>query len=73
MKWITASVSFVLVGTGTFFLTGWFFLPHPTEPQPGERIISMFKAVNWAHNWWGYPLGLLVGILSAWSILKKHK
>ncbi len=71
MKYLSATVSFVFVFAGVFFLAGWFLMPH-LPPVP-DRPISAFEGEYWVDNWIGVLLGLLLGGLSARSVFKKAK
>ncbi len=69
MKYLSALVSFGFVFAGVFFLAGWFLMPH-LPPVP-DHPVSAFEAEFWKDNWIGYLLGILLGALSARSVLKK--
>jgi hypothetical protein len=69
MKYISASISFLFVFAGVFFLAGWFLMPH-LPPVP-DHPISAFEADYWKNNWVGYLLGAVLGFFSARSLLKK--
>ena len=71
MKWVSASVSFVVVFIFSFFLGGWFLMPY-LPPKP-DRPISAFELDYWTTNWAGALLGIILGGLSAYSILKKAR
>ena len=64
-----AIVSFIVVFVFAFFLGGWFLMPH-LPPVP-DHPVSVFEAEYWTTNWAGAVLGLILGGLSAWSVLKK--
>jgi hypothetical protein len=66
-----AIVSFIVVFVIGFVLGGWFLMPHlpPTPDHP----VTVFEAEYWTTNWAGALLGLLLGGLSAWSVLKKQR
>ena len=69
MKYVSATLSFLFVFAGLFFLAGWFLMPH-LPPVP-DRPISALEAEYWLDNWAGLVLGVIFGALSAWSVLKK--
>jgi len=69
MRYVSASVSFLLVFVGVFFLAGWFLMPH-LPPVP-DRPVSVFEGRYWIDNWIGVVLGVPIGLLSARSVLKK--
>ena len=66
-----AIVSFIVVFVIGFVLGGWFLMPHlpPTPDHP----VTVFEAEYWTTNWAGALLGLLLGALSARSVLKKQR
>ena len=66
---LTAFISFAFVFAGVFFLAGWFLMPH-LPPVP-DHPISVFEGEYWIDNWIGYLLGVVLGGLSARSVLKK--
>lgn len=68
---IKAAISFVVVFAFSFVLGGWFLMPHlpPTPAQP----VTVFELEYWTTNWPGAVLGLLLGSLSASSILRKNQ
>ncbi len=69
MKYISAFVSFAFVFLGVFFLAGWFLMPH-LPPVPNHPV-TVFEGEYWQSNWIGCLLGLVLGGLSARSVLKK--
>ena len=69
MKWVSASISFIVVFVLSFILGGYFLMPH-LPPVP-DRPISVFETEYWMDNWAGALLGLVLGGLSARSVLKK--
>lgn len=69
MKWISAITSFIVVFVLSFVLGGWFLMPY-LPPVP-DRPMSALEIEYWATNWAGTLLGLILGCLSARSILKK--
>jgi drug/metabolite transporter (DMT)-like permease len=71
MKYFSASISFLFVFAGIFFIAGWFLMPH-LPPVP-DHPVSAFEAEYWKDNWIGYLLGAVFGLLSARSVLKKAK
>lgn len=66
---VQAAFSFVVVFLIGFVLGGWFLMPH-LPPVP-ERPVSVFEAEYWMTNWAGALLGIFLGALSAWSVLRK--
>ena len=69
MKYISAAISFLFVFAGVFLLAGWFLMPH-LPPVP-DHPVSAFEAEYWKDNWIGYLLGIVLGGLSARSVIKK--
>ena len=69
MKWVSAIISFIIVFVLSFVLGGWLLMPH-LPPVP-DRPISWVETEYWTDNWAGVLLGLILGGLSARSILKK--
>ena len=69
MKFVSAFISFVFVFAGVFFLAGLFLMPY-LPPVP-DRPISMVETDYWKDNWIGCILGVILGGLSARSVLKK--
>lgn len=71
MRTTNAIISFVVVFAGCFFLGGWFLMPHlpPVPPRP----VTVFELEYWTTNWAGALLGLVLGGLSARSVLKKGR
>jgi drug/metabolite transporter (DMT)-like permease len=69
MKYVSASISFLFVFIGVFFLAGWFLMPY-LPPIP-NRPVSVFENEYWIDNWIGLLLGIVLGGLSAISVLKK--
>jgi hypothetical protein len=69
MKYFSVAFSFVFVFVCAFILAGWFLMPHlpPTPDHP----VTVFQGEYWKDNWAGYLLGLILGGLSARSVLKK--
>ncbi|HEY7087304.1 MAG TPA: hypothetical protein VH518_04395 [Tepidisphaeraceae bacterium] len=65
-----AITSFIIIFLFAFFLGGWLLMPHlpPTPDHP----VSAFEAEYWTTNWAGALLGLILGGLSAWSVLRKR-
>ena len=68
MKYISPLISFVFVFAGVFFLAGLFLMPY-LPPVP-DRPVSVFESAYWLDNWIGCLLGLILGGLSARSVLK---
>jgi uncharacterized protein (DUF2062 family) len=64
-----AIISFVVVFCFAFFLGGWFLMPH-LPPFP-DHLVSVFELEYWTTNWAGALLGILLGTLSARSVLRK--
>jgi hypothetical protein len=66
---LQAVVSFIVVFVLAFVLGGLYLMPHlppfPTHP------VTMFEAEYWNTNWAGAVLGIVLGGVSARSILKK--
>jgi hypothetical protein len=69
MKYVSASISFLFVSIGVFFIAGWFLMPH-LPPVP-DHPMSAFEGEYWKNNWIGYLLGPIFGFLSARSVIKK--
>jgi hypothetical protein len=69
MKYVLAFVSFVFMFVAVFFLAGWVLMPH-LPPFP-DHPVSVFEAEYWRDNWIGYLLGVVMGGLSARSVLKQ--
>lgn len=71
MRTTNAIISFIFVFAGCFFLGGWFLMPHlpPVPPRP----VTVFELEYWTTNWAGAVLGLVLGGLSARSVLKKGR
>jgi membrane associated rhomboid family serine protease len=65
-----AVISFLAVFVLAFVLGGWFLMPHlpPTPDHP----VTVFEAEYWKTNWAGAVLGIILGGLSAWSVLRKE-
>lgn len=66
-----AIASFIVVFVFAFILGGWFLMPH-LPPTPNHPV-SAFELEYWTTNWAGALLGLILGGLSARSILKKER
>ncbi len=71
MKYVSAAVSFIFVFIGVFFVSGWLLMPY-LPPVP-DRPIWAFEWEYWTDNWIGVLLGIVLGGLSARSVLKKAK
>ena len=69
MHYLRACISFVVVAAIGFVLGGWFLMPY-LPPVP-DRPISIFETEYWTTNWAGALLGLILGGLSAWSVLRQ--
>ena len=65
-----AITSFIVVFIFAFFLGGWFLMPH-LPPVP-DHPVTIFEAEYWTTNWAGALMGILLGGLSARSVLKKQ-
>ena len=65
----SAIVSFVAVFAIVFVLGGLFLMPH-LPPTP-RHLVTVFEVEYWTTNWAGAVLGILLGGLSARSILKR--
>ena len=65
-----AITSFIVVFILAFFLGGWFLMP--VLPPVPDHPVSVFELEYWTTNWAGAVLGIILGGLSAWSILKKR-
>ena len=68
---IKAVVSFLVVFIFAFVLGGWFLMPH-LPPAP-DHPVTVFDAEYWTTNWAGALLGIVLGLLSARSTLKKDR
>jgi len=71
MTQVKAAMSFFFVFVFAFVLGGWFLMPH-LPPVP-DHVVSVFEAEYWTTNWAGALLGLILGSLSAWSVMKRPK
>jgi len=69
MKYLSAIVSFVIVFIFVFFLGGWFLMPY-LPPVP-DHPVTVFEAEYWITNWAGVILGIILGGLSARTIIRK--
>lgn len=69
--WLRAIVSFLFVFLFSFVLGGWFLMPY-LPPVPNHPV-TVFELEYWSTNWAGAVLGILLGGLSAWSILRKER
>jgi hypothetical protein len=69
MKYVSATISFLFVFAGVFFVAGWWLMPH-LPPVP-DHPVSALEAEYWKDNWIGYLLGTVLGALSARSVIKK--
>ncbi len=70
-KLVTAAISFVLVFTCVFVLSGWFVTPY--LPSMPEITFDVRDPQFWTTNWAGVALGGLMGLVSARSVLSKKK
>lgn len=66
-----AVVSFVVVFLFAFVLGGWFLMPH-LPPVP-DHPVTVFEAGYWTTNWAGALLGIILGGLSGWLVLRKER
>ncbi len=69
--WIKAIVSFLFVFLFAFVLGGWFLMPY-LPPVP-DHPVTVVDAEYWTTNWAGAVLGLALGGLSAWSIVRTER
>ena len=67
---VKAIVSFIVVFVFAFILGGILLRSH-LPPVP-DHLVTVFEAEYWTTNWAGALLGLILGGLSARSILKKR-
>jgi hypothetical protein len=65
----SAIISFVVVLAMVFVLGGLFLMPY-LPPVP-RHPVTVFELEYWTTNWAGAVLGILLGGLSARSILKR--
>jgi len=68
--WLKAIVSFLFVFVFAFVLGGWFLMPH-LPPVP-DHPVTVFETEYWTTNWAGAVLGVVLGGMSAWSILRSE-
>ena len=66
-----AVISFLLVFVFAFVLGGWFLMPY-LPPVP-SRPVTVFEWEYWETNWAGLVLGLVLGSLSAWSVVRRRQ
>lgn len=64
-------LSFVVVFVLAFILGGWFLMPH-LPPVP-DHPVSVFELEYWTTNWAGALIGLVLGLLSAWSAVRQER
>jgi len=66
-----AATSFVFIFIFAFILGGYFFMPYlpPVPPRP----VTVFEWEYWSTNWAGALLGVILGSLSAWSVVKQSR
>ncbi len=69
MKYFSAIISFVFIFACIFLLGGLFLMPH-LPPVP-DHMVTIWEAEYWTTNWAGAVLGLIIGGLSARSVLKQ--
>jgi len=69
MRYVSAITSFVVVFALAFVLGG--FLLMPSLPPVPDHPVRFFEAEFWTTNWAGAVLGLILGGLSARSVLMK--
>ena len=65
-----AVVSFIVVFVLGFVLGGLFLMPY-LPPKPA-RLVSALEADYWTTNWAGALVGLILGGLSARSVLRQQ-
>ena len=73
MKWVNAALSFLLVAAGGFFVAGWCLLPEPKLSIPeASRFdrLARLSEMDWRANTWGFVLGPVCGVLSAWLTIR---
>jgi hypothetical protein len=63
-----AVISFIVVFVLSFALGGYFLMPH--LPPRLDHPVTVFDAEYWTTNWAGALLGILLGGLSARSVLR---
>jgi uncharacterized protein (DUF2062 family) len=68
---VKAIISFIVVFVFAFILGGWFLMPH-LPPVPAHPV-TVFEAEYWTTNWAGALLGIVLGGLSARSVLRKQR
>jgi uncharacterized protein (DUF2062 family) len=68
MRYLSAIISFVVLFVFAFALGGFFLMPF-LPPTP-DHSVHFFEAEYWTTNWAGIVLGLVLGGLSARSLLK---
>ena len=66
-----AIVSFVVVFVLAFVLGGWFLMPH-LPPTP-DHLVTVFELEYWQTNWAGALCGLVLGLLSARSVVRQER
>ena len=66
-----AITSFVVVFSLAFVLGGWFLMPH-LPPVPSHPV-SVFELEYWTSNWAGAVLGVLLGAVSAWLVVRQAR
>lgn len=69
-KLVRALVSFGAVFAVVFLLSGWFITPH--LPSSTQITAKLQDPQFWTSNWAGVVLGLLLGLVSARSILRRR-
>jgi membrane associated rhomboid family serine protease len=69
--WVKATISFLIVFLLAFVLGGWFLMPF-LPPVPNHPV-TVFEAEYWTTNWAGAVLGLVLGGLSARSVVRKQR
>jgi hypothetical protein len=77
MKWIKATMSFLFVSAGVFFISGWCLLAPPLEREDPETSrlerLRLLARLDWAHNRWGFALGPLCGAVSAGLTIQRAR
>ena len=66
-----AIVSFVVVFIFAFVLGGWYLMPY-LPPTPDHPLHAL-ELEYWKTNWAGVVLGLILGSLSAWSVVRSDR
>lgn len=69
--WVGAIGSFLFVFPFAFVLGGWFLMPY-LPPVP-DHPVTVFEIEYWSTNWAGAVLGIVLGGLSAWSVVRSER